>query len=111
MLIFTMSVFAQSANAAVSVYAFSGGPGFGGFPDAVNPGASTGIPDGVSASIPIGGFVAFQTQDLFNTVDFSVEFTGVTGAGIVRFYVGRTNGTGGFSTLNSQFFTLSLIHI
>ena len=95
-----------SAGAAVSVYTASGIPPYDGFPPAINTSESLGVPDGVGADVPVGGFIAFEDSDPFTLIDHDVEFLGVTGAGLVRFYVGLTNGAGGFTTLNSAFFTV-----
>ncbi len=98
---------APAAQAATTVYVDSTSPLYGGFPNAVNSANALGAPDGAFASVPTGGFIAFQVTPLFANVDFHLEFTGVSGAGIVRLYVGRTNGAGGFTALASQFFTVT----
>lgn len=106
-LVFSVFALATPANAATSVYVDSSHPNYGGFADATNAGDSLGPADGQSATVPLGGFIAYLVSETFTTVDFDITFTGVTGAGTVRLYVGQTNGGTGFTTLNSRFFTVS----
>ena len=100
---------ATNAHAATTVYVDSSDPIYAGlgFAPASNAGESLNAPDGNSAFVPLGGFIAYLVSPLFTVVDFDMEFTGVTGAGTVRLYVGRTDGTGGFTSLNSAFFTVT----
>jgi len=98
---------AAPAHAATTVYVDSSSPLYGGFANAVNSGNALGPADGASAFVPTGGFIAFQVVPFFTDVNFNMTFTGVSGAGTVRLYVGRTNGAGGFTALNSRFFTVS----
>ena len=96
-----------SAQAETTVYVDSSDPAYAGFADAVNSGSSLGGPDGFSAQIPVGGFIAYLVDPTFTDVTFDLEFTGVTGAGTVRLYVGTTDGGVGFTALNSEFFTVT----
>lgn len=102
---FALSI--ASAQANTTVYVDSSHPDYAVFPNAVDSGASLGRPDGVSAQLPIGAFIAYLVNPTFTDVNFDVEFTGVTGAGTVRLYVGNTDGGTGFTTLNSEFFTVT----
>jgi len=102
-----ISLAGAPAKAATSIYVDSSSPLYPGFADAVNASDALGAADGSSAFVPLGGFIAFLTTPFFSVVDLDFEFTGVTGAGTVRLYVGRTNGAGGFTALNSRFFTVT----
>jgi len=95
----------SGAQASTTVYVDSSDPLYAGFANAVNSSAALGSPDGASAFVPLGGFIAFSRS--FTTVNLDLEFTGVTGAGTVRLYVGQTDGAGGFTTLSSAFFTVT----
>ena len=102
------TAFAAPARAATTtIYVDSSHPAYPAFADAVNVTASLGAADGVGAFVPLGGFIAYETNSPFTNVDFNVEFLGVTGAGTLRLYVGQTNGGTGFSALNSAFFTIT----
>jgi len=89
---------AAPAHAATTVYVDSSSPLYGGFANAVNSSNALGPADGNSAFVPLGGFIAFQVNPFFTDVNFNMT---------VRLYVGRTNGAGGFTALNSRFFTVS----
>lgn len=96
----------SAAHASVSIYTYSGAPGpYAGWPAVSDPDNALGVPDGAVASVPVGGFIAYRADTLFNDFEFSIEFADVTGAANVRIYVGRVTTNGGFSSLNSQFFT------
>ncbi len=96
---------ASAAIAATTLYTDSSN--FGGWPNALNPGNSVGPPDGLSATVPNGGWIAFQESSLFSTGNTSLTVTSVTGSGNTRFYVGRSNGAGWFSALNNRTVTLT----
>ena len=90
-------------SAATSV--FTDSSNFAGFANASNVGESLGGADGVSATIPTGGWIAYQVSTPFSAIDFFLKLTEVTG-GTARFYVGRTNDTGFFAALTSRLLTL-----
>jgi len=98
---------------AISVPAYAGttvytdSSNFGGWPNAVNSGASVGGADGVSATIPTGGWIAYQVTTAFTAVDFYLKLTSVTGPGTTFFYVGQSDGAGWFSALNNRQITLT----
>ncbi len=95
------------AKAATSVYVDSSDPAYAGFPSAVNSNSSLGAPNGISAFVPLGGFIAYLVNPTFTDVNIDIEFLGVTGAGTLRLYVGQTNGGTGFTALSSTFFTVT----
>jgi hypothetical protein len=100
-------IIAAPARAATSVYVDSSHPDYAGFPDAVNSNSSLGAPNGISAFVPLGGFIAYLVNPTFTDVNLDIEFLGVTGAGTLRLYVGQTNGGTGFTALSSTFFTVT----
>ena len=93
------------AMSATSVYTDSSN--FGAWPNAVNSGNAIGAPDGLSATIPNIGWIAFLETPSFTDAVFNINLTGVTGTGTALFYVGRSNGAGWFSTLNNRTVTLN----
>ena len=103
--VFSLFAAMSSAQAATSVYTDSSN--FGGWPSASNAGDSLGGADGVSATIPSFGWIAYQTTTPFTTIDFYLKFSGVSGSGTVLFYVGRSDGAGWFASLNSRTVTLT----
>ena len=103
---FLAALAALPAKAATTVYTDSSN--FGAWPDAVNAGDALGSPDGVSATIPNGGWIAFEVSPTFTVVDFVLEVANLTGGNTALFYVGQTDGAGWFSALNNTSVTLSV---
>ena len=102
---FLAMIMAGTAVAETTLYTDSSN--FGGWPNAVNGGNAVGAPDGAFASIPNGGWIAFQTTQSFTDANFVLNLTSVTGSGTALFYVGRSNGAGWFSALNNRTVTLN----
>lgn len=96
-------LFTASAEAATSVYANGGSFGWA---NTTNEANALGLADGSTADMGNGGWLAFQTDAPFTTVDMTLQFAGLTGTGTIRFYVGATNNTGWFSALT--FITLNI---
>ncbi|WP_306252104.1 PEP-CTERM sorting domain-containing protein [Parvularcula sp. IMCC14364] len=69
-----------------------------------NPGFSLGAADGNSATLAPFGWIAYQTDALFNAFDITVELSGLTGSTTLAIFAGTTNGSGGFSQLRTTFF-------
>ena len=91
----------SGASAKTTVYTDSSVSPVWANPTDVN--QSVGGADGAFAGIPNGGWIAYTTgPDFFDELRTQVTITGVTGSGSTRIYVGRTNGSGWFSALNSQ---------
>lgn len=95
---------ASPVSAATSVYTDSSN--FAGFANATNVGESLGGADGSAATIPIGGWIAYQVTTPFTEIDFFLKLESVTG-GTTRFYVGRSDGAGFFSSLTSRLINLT----
>ena len=98
-------MFSAPAFADTTVYTDSSN--FGAWPNAVNSGNSVGAADGNSATIPNGGWIAYQVTTSFTSVDFYLKLTSSAGSGTALFYVGRTNGAGWFSALNNRTIALT----
>jgi hypothetical protein len=94
----------SSAVAETTVYTHSGN--FAAWADPADPGNTAGVSDGASGQIPLGGWIAWQTDTTFTDVDFTLDFLGTTGTSTIRFYVGTSNGAGFFSNL--QLVTLNV---
>ncbi len=92
-----------SAMAATTIYANGGDFGW---PSVTNENEALGAANGSSANFANGGWLAFQPDNPFTNVDITLEFTGLTGTGTIRFYVGATNNNGWFSALT--FITLQV---
>ena len=96
---------ASTALAATTLYTDSSN--FGPWPNAVNANNAVGAPNGISATIPNFGWIAFQETPTFTTGNVSLTLTSVTGAGTALFYVGQSDGAGWFTALNNTLVNLT----
>lgn len=88
------------ALAVTTIYTDSSA--FGAWPNALGAGDSLGPRDGVSATIPNGGWIAYQVSPTFDDGNILFTVDSFTGPGTAFFYVGRSNGAGWFSALSNQ---------
>ena len=96
---------ASNASAATTIYTDSSN--FGAWPNAVNAGNSLGPANGVSATVPNFGWIAYQVNPTVTAGNVLLTLTSVTGSGSALFYVGTSNGAGFFSALNNRAVTLT----
>ena len=102
-----LAVVLACGPAAARTTVYTDSSNFGGWADAVNASESRGGEDGVSADIPAFGWIAYSVSPTFTDVSTRIVLTNVTGSGTAFFYVGRSNGAGWFSALNSISVTLT----
>lgn len=96
---------ASTALAATTLYTDSSN--FGGWPNTLNGGNAVGPADGLFATVPNFGWIAFQETPTFTSGNVSLTLTSVAGTGTAFFYVGQSNGAGWFSALNNRAVTLA----